>query len=105
MREFPEGEHPDQKELEMLNDEIIDEVRVIREAYAAKFNFDLRAIFKDLKKSEAEHLAGGRSFVEPPNTSIRPDPALRQTRFAKVGLTEDLPELRGQAVRPADFRQ
>ena len=26
MREFPEGEHSDQKELEMLNDEIIDEV-------------------------------------------------------------------------------
>jgi plasmid stability protein len=24
-------------------------------------------------------------------------------RFAKVGLTEDLPELRGQPARPADF--
>lgn len=24
-------------------------------------------------------------------------------RFAKVGLTTDLPELRGQRVRPADF--
>lgn len=26
-------------------------------------------------------------------------------RFAKTGLTEDLPELRGQSVQPADFRQ
>ncbi len=25
-------------------------------------------------------------------------------RFAKSGLTEDLPELRGQPVKPADFR-
>ena len=24
-------------------------------------------------------------------------------RFARVGLTEDIPELRGQPVRPADF--
>jgi plasmid stability protein len=26
-------------------------------------------------------------------------------RFAKAGLAEDLPELHGQRVRPADFRQ
>lgn len=25
-------------------------------------------------------------------------------RFAKAGLTEDLPELRGQTAQPADFR-
>lgn len=32
-----------------MNDEIITEVRAIREAHAAKFNYDLRAIFEDLK--------------------------------------------------------
>ena len=32
----------------MLNDEIVDEVRSIRETHAAKFNYDLRAIYEDL---------------------------------------------------------
>ena len=36
-------------------DEIVDEVRANREAYAAEFNFDLRAIFEDLKKREQAH--------------------------------------------------
>ena len=36
----------------MWNDEIVEEVRKRREAYAAKFNFDLQAIYEDLKKSE-----------------------------------------------------
>lgn len=67
----------------MLNDEVIDEVRAIREAHAAKFNFDLRAIFEDLKKSEAEHLADGRAFVEPPSLPMLRDLALPQTRFAR----------------------
>jgi len=67
----------------MLNDEIVDEVRAIREAHAAKFNFDLRAIFADLKKSEAEHLADGRAFVEPPASPILSGSALQQTRFAR----------------------
>ena len=31
----------------MLNDEIVEEVRAIREAHAEKFNFDLRAIYDD----------------------------------------------------------
>jgi hypothetical protein len=36
----------------MWNDEIVEEVRKHREAYAAKFNFDLQAIYEDLKKAE-----------------------------------------------------
>lgn len=36
----------------MWNDEIVDEVRKYREAYAAKFNFDLQAMYDDLKKAE-----------------------------------------------------
>ncbi len=36
----------------MWNDEIVSEVRAIREAHAAKFNYDLRAIDEDLKMSE-----------------------------------------------------
>ncbi len=36
----------------MWNDEIVEEVRKHREAYAAKFNYDLQAIYEDLKKME-----------------------------------------------------
>ena len=38
-----------------LRDEIVDEVRAAREAYAAQFDFDLRKIFADLKAKEAAH--------------------------------------------------
>lgn len=37
-------------EKTMLNDEIVDEVRSIREAHAARFGYDPRAIHEDLKK-------------------------------------------------------
>jgi hypothetical protein len=43
----------------MLNDEIVDEVRAIRDTHAARFGYDPRAIYEDLKKSEAEHIAAG----------------------------------------------
>ena len=36
----------------MWEDEIVNEVRKNREAYAAKFNFDLQAMYEDLKKVE-----------------------------------------------------
>jgi hypothetical protein len=36
----------------MWKDEIVEEVRKNREAYAAKFNFDLQAMYDDLKKAE-----------------------------------------------------
>lgn len=49
----------------MLNDEILEEVRANREAYAAKFNYNLRAIYENLKKSETERLKTGYAFVEP----------------------------------------
>ncbi|MFO1428783.1 MAG: hypothetical protein U1F76_01375 [Candidatus Competibacteraceae bacterium] len=66
----------------MLNDEIIDEVRAIREAHAAKFNFDLWAIYEDLKKSEAEHIAAGHPYILPPTSPPKPDSAFQRTRFA-----------------------
>jgi hypothetical protein len=36
----------------MWKDEIVEEVRRNREAYAAKFHFDLQAMYEDLKKAE-----------------------------------------------------
>jgi hypothetical protein len=37
-----------------MNDPIVDEVRRIRDAHAARFNYDLDAIFRDIKEREKE---------------------------------------------------
>jgi hypothetical protein len=66
----------------MMNDEIVDEVRAVREAHAAKFNYDLRAIYEDLKKSESQHIAAGHPFISPPEVLPAPDSSLQWTRFA-----------------------
>ena len=42
------------------NDPIVDEVRRIREAHAAKFNYDPKAIFQDIKEQEKR---SGRKYV------------------------------------------
>lgn len=44
-----------------MNDPIVDEVRRVRDAHAARFNYDLDAIFRDLKKREKE---SGFKFVD-----------------------------------------
>lgn len=41
-------------------DPIVDEVRRARDAYAARFNYDLRAIWRDLKEQEQR---SGRKVV------------------------------------------
>jgi hypothetical protein len=65
----------------MLNDDVVDEVRAVREAHAARFNYDLRAIYDDLKKSETARIAAGHPFVLPPSHSETPS-AFRGVRFA-----------------------
>lgn len=47
----------------MWKDEIVEEVRKVRDEYAAKFNYDIDAIYKDIKRLEAE---SGRKFVTLP---------------------------------------
>lgn len=39
---------------EMEQDEVMREVRAIRETYAARFNYDIGAIFRDAKAKEHE---------------------------------------------------
>jgi hypothetical protein len=59
------------------SDPIVDEVRRARDAYAARFNYDLRAIYRDLKEQEKR---SGRKFVSfakdaagvEPNEALRP---------------------------------
>jgi hypothetical protein len=36
-------------------DEIVEEVRAAREAYAAQFDYDLKRMFEDLKKKEEQN--------------------------------------------------
>jgi hypothetical protein len=37
-----------------MNDPIVEEVRRVREAYAAKFGFDLKALAEDLRMKQAQ---------------------------------------------------
>jgi hypothetical protein len=46
-----------------MNDPIVDEVRRVRDAHAARFNYDLDAIFQDIKEQEKK---SGRKFVSLP---------------------------------------
>jgi len=66
----------------MLNDGVIDELRAIRDAHAAEFGHDLRAIYADLKRSEAERIAAGHPFVSSPSELPAPNSTLLRTRFA-----------------------
>jgi len=36
-----------------MKDEIVEQIRKVREEHAAKFNYDLTAIFNDLKQKES----------------------------------------------------
>lgn len=67
----------------MLNDEIVDEVRAIREAHAAKFGYDLREIFEDLKRTEAEHIAAGHPSIPAAALVSVATSGFHKTRFAR----------------------
>jgi hypothetical protein len=60
------------------SDPIVDEVRRARDAYAARFNYDLRAIFRDLKEQEKR---SGRKYVSYAQdaTGAKPSKALQPT--------------------------
>ena len=60
------------------SDPIVDEVRRARDAYAARFNYDLRAIYRDLKEKEKR---SGRQVVSYAETSkgVEPNKALQPT--------------------------
>ncbi len=68
----------------MWTDEIVEEIHRIREKYAKSFNYDLDAIFADLRKKEAE---SGRQVV---NLSRKPGLTTRWSGRAKKNLGEDV---------------
>lgn len=57
----------------MWKDEIVEEIHIIREKYAKSFNYDLKAIFADLQKKQAEsgreviNLSSKHSLAKPLN--------------------------------------
>ncbi len=58
----------------MYKDEILAEIHKYREEYAKSFNYDLKAIFDDLRKKQVAH---GRKVVKLPikrgsNKSLHP---------------------------------
>lgn len=69
--------------MKVFEDKIIAEVRAIREAHAAKFNYDLDAIFADINKSQEKRMASGVVYIQPPSPAVMPDTALQRTRFAR----------------------
>jgi hypothetical protein len=65
-----------------MNDEIIEEVQAIKDAIAARFNYDLRAAFQEIKRGEAELQDRGIRVISPPvNPSGLPSTALQRTRL------------------------
>jgi len=67
-----------------MNDEIITEVHAIKDAIGEKYNYDLRALFEDIKRGEAELKAKGIKMIPPPpNSANLPNTALQRIRSAR----------------------
>ena len=74
-----------------MNDPIVDEVRRVRAEHAARFNYDLRAIFRDIKEQQERSglkfvsFADEASVVAPvPQIGVEPNKVLH-TVHAKNG--------------------
>lgn len=59
-----------------MTDPIVDEVRDARDAHAALFNYDLDAIFQDIKEQERK---SGLKFVSFPPRRVTPKKPLQPT--------------------------
>ncbi len=62
-----------------MNDPIEDEVRRVRDAHAAMFNYNLDAIFQDIKEQEKK---SGLKFVSYPPRRTEPNQSLQPTGAA-----------------------
>lgn len=67
-----------------MNDPIVDEVRCVRDAHAAKFNYDLDAIFQDIKEQEK---ASGLTYVSYPPRLMVPTQAVLPTE-ASISISQ-----------------
>ena len=65
----------------MWEDPIVAEVRAVREAHAAKFNYDIAAICADLKRMEKQ---SGRKYVSFPPRLIEGSSKVVKARRKKA---------------------
>jgi hypothetical protein len=73
-----------------MNDPIVDEVRRVRDAHAARFNYDLHAIFQDIKEREKK---SGLRFIQGVARQPMTNQALQPTGAAiSVSPDSALPE-------------
>jgi len=72
-----------------MNDPIVDEVRRVRDAHAAMFNYDLDAIFQDIKEQEKR---SGLKFVSYPPRRTEPNQPLQPTGAA-IPVAQDFKSL------------
>jgi hypothetical protein len=70
------------------SDPIVDEVRRIRDAHAAKFNYDPDAIFLDIKEQEKR---SGRKYVSFAEEKVAPSKALAGAAMPVSGDSHSLP--------------
>jgi hypothetical protein len=73
-----------------MNDPIVDEVRRVRDAHAARFNYDLDAIFKDIKEQEKKcghKFVGGAARQSLPNGQRLTGPAIPVSGISTPPLT------------------
>ena len=68
-----------------MNDPIVDEVRRVRDAHAARFNYDLDAIFQDIKEREKK---SGLKFIQGVARQPVPNQAVQPTGAA-LSVTPD----------------
>ena len=59
------------------SDPIIAEVRAVRDQHAARFDYDVKAIFRDI---QAKQQASGRQYVRYPARRIAPESEVQTTR-------------------------
>lgn len=71
-----------------MNDPIVEEVRRIRDAHAARFNYDLDAIFQDIKEQEKR---SGHRFIAGVSRQAVPKQALPPTEATNAVLPNSAP--------------
>ena len=76
------------------SDPIVDEVRRIRDAHAAKFNYDANAIFRDIKEKEK---SSGRKYVSFADESAEPNKVVPSVGPTSM-ISEDIATPRGGSV-------
>lgn len=80
-----------------MSDPIVDEVRRIRDAHAARFNYDLDAIFRDIKEREKKsglQFVSGVARLSMPPQALQPNgAAIPVSEISKVAGAAPAAEL------------